>query len=71
MERARELGAGPGRATGSRAPSPRSRELGSWLPPPSRAEGLFPLGSRGEGLATPPPGGHVGGCSWDTCGGLL
>ena len=33
MERARELGAGPGRATGSRVPSLRSRELGSWLPP--------------------------------------
>lgn len=53
------------------APLPQSREPAAGSHPQSRAEGLCPLGSRGEGLATPPPGGHVGGLLWDTCGRLL
>lgn len=60
MERAGELGAGP---TEPQAPAPPPPSHVSWAPGshlPSRAEGLCPLGSRGEGLATPPPGGSRG-----------
>ena len=65
---------GRGRAEPQAPVSPPPGHV-SWAPgshpPPSRAKGLCPLGSREEGLATPPPGGHVGGYWWDTCGGLF
>lgn len=49
------------------APAPPPPGHVSWAPgshPLSRAEGLCPLGSRGEGLATPPPG-----ITWEGAGG--
>lgn len=64
---------GRGRAE-PQAPAPPPPGHVSWAPgshPPSLAEGLCPLGSCGEGLATPPPGGHVGVYWWKLCAGLF